>query len=310
MELIRLAAMAVQQNQQGQPAAAGGQGPGQGNPRGAFQAQQARNRAFGQRSRKVQRNLASFELQAQTCNALGRSRTMDHLVPTDIKAARPRICGKGQWKVWTPEAILRAAFAKEVLPARAVAAQVDGSSGSYARETRSFIAASLDKEQKEGWARQVAQAQHDAGGRLSYVLCNMMFDETELEVSVQDFGPGQWNILASHTQLTIAVSGEGSERDFDIMRPPMVIPTKQAVTMWPVLCDGVGGLMPGVCEVEAGFKDSVHRKRWGSDFRLEPPKRENSAEVASYSVQVKYYAKYGLRIVRTLVEIQLCLFEK
>ena len=97
------------------------------------------------------------------------------------------ICGKGQWKVWTPEAILRAAFAKEVLPARAVAAQVDGSSGSYARETRSFIAASLDKEQKEGWARQVAQAQHDAGGRLSYVLCNMMFDETELEVSVQDF---------------------------------------------------------------------------------------------------------------------------
>ena len=254
MELIRLAAMAVQQNQQGQPAAAGGQGPGQGNPRGAFQAQQARNRAFGQRSRKVQRNLASFELQAQTCNALGRSRTMDHLVPTDIKAARPRIYGKGQWKVWTPEAILRAAFAKEVLPARAVAAQVDGSSGSYARETRSFIAASLDKEQKEGWARQVAQAQHDAGGRLSYVLCNMMFDETELEVSVQDFGPGQWNILASHTQLTIAVSGEGSERDFDIMRPPMVIPTKQAVTMWPVLCDGVGGLMPGVCEVEAGFK--------------------------------------------------------
>ena len=257
MDLMRFAAMAAQQVQQGrgqQPRAAGGQDAGQGNLRGVRQAQAARHRAAGQRSRGVQRNLASFALQAQTCNSLGRSRTMDHLDPTDSKETRPRITGKGKWKIWTPEAILRAAFAMEVLPARAIAAQVDGSSGSQARETRSFIGECLDKEQKEGWARHVAQGQHDSGGRLSYVLCNMMFDETELEVHVQDFGPGQWNVLASHTQLTIANSGGGPARDFDIIRPPRTIPTKQAVTMWPVLCDGVGGLLPGVCEVEAGFK--------------------------------------------------------
>ena len=220
----------------------------------AARAHAARRRAFGQRSRKRNRNLTNFARQAEACNSLGRSRTADHLLPLDTSQPRASAKGKGQWKVWTPEAVLRAAFAKEVVSARAIAAQVDGSSGSFARETRPFIAQCLAKEQEECWKRNVAQAQHEAGGSCSYVLCNMMFDETELEVSVTDFGPAAWSILASHSQLTIAASGQGSERDVDIVRHPRALPTKQATTMCPVLCAGPGGLLPGISEIEADVK--------------------------------------------------------
>ena len=208
--------------------------------------------ARGGLSKNQARNVRNFALQAQTANSLGRGRTLDHLIPTDGRENRPQAKGKGQWKVWTPESILRAAFAKEGLPNRAVAGQVDGASSAYARETRSFIAGCLDKEQTDGWERCVQQAHQEAEGTLAYAISNMVFDETELEVCVDSFGAALWSILASHTQLTLSASGQGW--DYDVLRPPRAIPTKQAVTMWPPLCEGLGGLWPGVSAIDARFR--------------------------------------------------------
>ncbi len=218
-----------------------------GNLRGA-----ARRSARSRLSKGQARNLRNFALQAEAANSLGRSRTLDHLIPTDARENRPQAKGKGQWKVWTPESILRAAFAKEGLSNRAVAGQVDGASSSYARETRSFIAGCLDKEQADGWERCVLQAHQEANGTLAYAISNMVFDETELEVFVEGFGPALWSILASHAQLTLSATGQGC--DYDILRPPRAIPTKQAVTMWPPLCEGLGGLWPGVSAIDARFR--------------------------------------------------------
>ena len=243
MDLLGLAAMAVQHR--------GGAQPAHQRQRRVHVAV-ARRLAFGRRRRAQSRSARNFALQAQACHNMGRGRTQDHVIPETLHVPRPSAKGKGQWKTWTPESVLRVAFAKETLSARAVAAQVDGGSAAYALESREFVAEVLDQEQMRGWSRCVAQAEHEGGGRCSYTINNIIFDEAEIEISVEDFGPALWNVLASHSQLT--VSAAGKTIDCDIIRPPRAIPTKQAVTMWPILAEGLGGLWPGVSDIQARFK--------------------------------------------------------
>ena len=253
MDLMQLVALAEQESEGN---LASGSQPQRGSAR-RFLSQPScsrRQRAFGRRSlsKGQARNVKNFSIQAEAANSLGRVRTLDHLIPTDACEDRPRPKGKGQWKVWTPETMLRAAFAKEGLANRAVADQVDGASSAYARVCRSFMAGCLDRVQKAGWERCLKQAHQEAQGTLAYAISNMVFDETELEVFVEGFGPALWSILASHSQLTLSATGQGF--DYDILRPPRAIPTKQAVTMWPTLCEGLGGLWPSVSAIDANFK--------------------------------------------------------
>eukprot|EP00438_Fugacium_kawagutii_P010278 Skav225675 [mRNA] locus=scaffold1924:366724:368019:- [translate_table: standard] len=48
--------------------------------------------------------------------------------------------------------------------------------------------------------------------------------------------------------------GDSATQDFDFLRLPVAIPNKQAVTMWPALCAGLGGLWPGLSRLPARYR--------------------------------------------------------
>ena len=88
---------------------------------------------------------------------------------------------------------------------------------------------------------------------LDFALTNLMFDETELELNIGGVhGEAAWSVLASHGQITYC--GHGEVVDIDAVRAPCILPTKKAVTMWPVLSAGPAGLWPGVTSVNAKFR--------------------------------------------------------
>ena len=161
--------------------------------------------------------------------------------------------GTGKWKSWTPEAIQRAAPANENMAVRHTAEQVDGGSASHAMLCRLFLSQLVLKGQQAGLARFLEQAKHDANqGEMQFALTNMIFDETELELNLHEYGQGAWSVLASHAQMAFRVNGQ--THDFDFIRLPMAIPNKQACTMWPALCAGDGGLWPGLSLVKAKLR--------------------------------------------------------
>ena len=55
-----------------------------------------------------------------------------------------------------------------------------------------------------GGARAVCdtQALHDSHSELDFVVNNMIFDETELEINLHGYGVGAWSIMASHAQTS------------------------------------------------------------------------------------------------------------
>ena len=86
----------------------------------------------------------TFKLQAMASNASGRHRTMDHLLPLQpTDDARPKPKGRGAWKKWTPEAMLRAAFGQATASVRQSAREVDGASPSHVIKARAFIASCI-----------------------------------------------------------------------------------------------------------------------------------------------------------------------
>ena len=89
---------------------------------------------------------------------------------------------------------------------------------------------------------------HDSHSELDFVVNNMIFDETELEINLHGYGIGAWSILASHAQTSFRVCGK--THDFDMIRLPVALPNKQAITMWGALCTGEGGLRPGLLEIK------------------------------------------------------------
>lgn len=190
-----------------------------------------------------------FKWQAMVSNASGRHRTMDHMLPLQpLDDARPKPKGQGAWKQWTPEALLRAAFGEANATVRQSAREVDGASAGHVIKARHFVSKCvLD-----------AQAGHIQSGRQKlvenrtlYHILNMMFDETELDVCLNQVGAASWSILASHSQLSIHAAGHDFE--IDIVRPPRALPRKTAECMWGALCLDDGGLRPGFVGSDAKF---------------------------------------------------------
>ena len=175
---------------------------------------------------------------------------MDYQLPKSLERRGDKVQGKGKWKRWTPDAVLRAAFSKENMAVRDVAACVDGASHKHSSDCKLFVAELAMRAQKDGLAHFQEQAQ--AQGPMPFALLNMIFDETELDVKVPEFGQRAWSVLASHSQVTFRSCGK--THDFDVIRPPMAIPDKQACTMWPALCDKDGGLWPGLSTVDAKLR--------------------------------------------------------
>lgn len=228
-----------------------GHGPGlRGGPRlrdrrrpGLLKMFQNQKRAKGARAK-------AFAQQAEHSNRSGRHRTMDYQLPKSLERRRDKVHGRGMWKRWTPDAVLRAAFSKENAAVRDVAAGVDGASPGHASNCKVLVAELVMRAQKDGLAQ--FQEQAAAAGTMPFALLNMIFDETELELKVPEFGPAAWSVLASHSQVSFRSGGQ--THDFDVIRPPMAIPNKQACTMWPALCDKDGGLWPALSTVDARFR--------------------------------------------------------
>ena len=97
---------------------------------------------------------AAFRKQAAHANSTGRNRTKDFVVPESSNAKRQAPKGKGKWKQWTPEAVLRTAFAKENMVIRHIAEQVDGGSASHAANCKLFASELIMRGQKE-WLVQI-----------------------------------------------------------------------------------------------------------------------------------------------------------
>lgn len=96
---------------------------------------------------------AAFRKQAAHANSTGRNRTKDFVIPDSSSAKRQAPRGKGKWKQWTPDAVLRAAFAKENMVIRHVAEQVDGGSASHAADCKFFASELIMRGQ--GWLVQI-----------------------------------------------------------------------------------------------------------------------------------------------------------
>ena len=206
-------------------------------------------RLLGQGKKRKAEKAAAFESQAAFANSTGRNRTPDYSMPSSVGSKAVGQKGPGKWKKWTPEAVLRTAFASENAAVRQVAEQVDGGSASHSALCKLFVAGLIFKQQEAGFARFLEQ--HEDG--LEYALTNMMFDETELEINLHEVGLGAWSILASHSQMTFKEKDKDPV-DFDFIRVPVALPNKQAATMWPALCAGEGGLWPGLSDVRAKLR--------------------------------------------------------
>ena len=206
-------------------------------------------RLLGQGKKRKAEKAAAFESQAAFANSTGRNRTPDYSMPSSVGFKAVGQKGPGKWKKWTPEAVLRTAFASENAAVRQVAEQVDGGSASHSALCKLFVAGLIFKQQEAGFARFLEQ--HEDG--LEYALTNMMFDETELEINLHEVGLGAWSILASHSQMTFKEKDKDPV-DFDFIRVPVALPNKQAATMWPALCAGEGGLWPGLSDVRAKLR--------------------------------------------------------
>ena len=232
------------------PQARGGgpraRGRGCGRRRYNFQAgQTARRRSKAMRKRHEASRRLSSQLQAVAANASGRSRTGDHLFCMQSDEKRSKIAGSAGWKVWTPEALLRAAFSKPSAALRQVAQEIDGASPSHVMNARMFVADVILEIQRNGLQQQKGKATHLAlsGAPPRFWIQNLMFDETELNLKLEKEGPGAWSILASHAQLSIFAGQDVAE--FDVIRLPQALPRKTTSCMWSALSLQPGGLGPG-----------------------------------------------------------------
>ncbi|CAE7236365.1 unnamed protein product [Symbiodinium sp. CCMP2592] len=84
-------------------------------------------------------------------------------------------------------------------------------------------------------------------------IMNLMFDETELELTLDGEGPGAWSILASHSQLSIGNGDSDSVQEFDFVRLPQALPRKTASCMYEALCQGEGSLAANSMSLQADY---------------------------------------------------------
>ena len=244
MELQRLARIVQQQQQRQQ------------RPQGHVALPNAGHRRLRRAEGAERRTSAvetSFRLQAQAANRSGRGRTEDFIMPVSSRASRSEVKGRGAWKKWTPDAILRAGFSPGSMSARDAASQVDGASAASTLAARLFVAECIEEGQTQHNSQSLHRLQHLCkDDPLDFAFINLMFDETELELNMGVHGEAAWSVLASHGQITYC--GRGEVIDMDGVRAPCILPTKKAVTMWPVLSAGPCGLWPGVTSLNAKFR--------------------------------------------------------
>ncbi|CAJ1389327.1 unnamed protein product [Effrenium voratum] len=162
-------------------------------PRRQQQAQNAVRRRGQAAEQLKQKQLA---LQGKSFNKSGRARTSDHRMPgRDL--GRAQAAGRGAWKTWTPEAVLRAGFGSESATARQIAKEVEGASAAQALMARQTCAAAVLSAQQEGCERLVEKSRNEP---ISFFIRNLMFDEStfDLKVLAPMNSATMWKTLSDH----------------------------------------------------------------------------------------------------------------
>ena len=192
---------------------------------------------FEFRGRKDKMRKEQRRLQAQVINhnLKGYARTQDHIMTPPLvgESASPR--GKGAWKSWTPDAILKVAFMSAETSRRSGGSCVGGSHG-HARKCPLVTARIIVDGQQMGLRRLKTLAERSPS-RLKFYIANTMFDETRLPVTVEYKGRRKhrlFPILSSHQQVYWH-EGDGLFHEEDVARRPVALRRATAGCMWKAL---------------------------------------------------------------------------
>lgn len=237
----------------------GGRGGRRGGNRGRGRGRRGRGRGpgFGDppgcgRGRRVAKKMAKkrTEQQAAAYNRSGRARTSDHrfLESGSLDGRRPT--GRGAWKCWTPEAVLRSGFSDEKGAYRQTASQVDGAGHMHAGGSRFVIAGATISGQEKGFQEWKDRSQSD--GFLCFVH-NLMFDESSFELRPAGRGALEsHSILCSHVQST-GITRNQEVLDEHLIRVPKSLCPTNSSTMWRALSAGSGGYDEALSGLQSGF---------------------------------------------------------
>ena len=209
--------------------------------------QRVRTRKENTRQKIRQRQLAA---QSRHFNKTGHARTLDHQLP-DRELGRKSAVGKGKWKTWTREAVLRAGFAGETSTCRQVANEMEGASASQARAARFVCASAICKSQAQSCQNIINESQDQP---LKFFIRNLMFDESTFELKVGEDAPNSCSVLCSHAQWTMGFPADLADdratvRDEHVIRPPVVLAPMNSATIWATLSEHPGGIGP--CDIAA-----------------------------------------------------------
>ena len=239
----------------------------------------ARRRLCWHMRRLKNERVAVRQLRAQALHNLrqGGARTHDHVMMSEV---RPNLVpqrmrrsssnmGRGRgakWKMHTPEAMCKAAFAN--LHSSFQTKAVDGSCGSHAMKC-TWMAAHVvhDASQRatESLKRPLASSADAASDVDDFHINNLMFDETQLWLKERG-SKKRRRVLATASQVTRRAPG-CSVVDMDVLRPPAEMKRYTAGTCAAVLGkpDDSAGLLPK--------GDAVPKARFLLVSRLSTPTR-------------------------------------
>ena len=223
-------------------------------PAGAAQVRrglpQMRSLSLVKKGRKLKwRTLAKiwrrqYDAQARHFNVSGAARTADHELPL-FGERRRKARGKGRWRTWNPEAVVKAAFALESSQSD-VKRIVGSGSGGHGSLCRNVVAHATIDVQRRGLKR--LQGRQD----VVVFMNNLMFDETKLPLLLKRSGGGagghrSYSTLASDSQVSMALD-DGTVFDEDVVRPQKVLRRANGRCTWAALTDpsDPAGLRPGV----------------------------------------------------------------
>ena len=184
-------------------------------------------------------------MQSEHFNKTGQARTQDHQLP-DAELSRKVATGKGKWKTWTPEAVLRAGFGHETATCRQVASEVEGASASHSRNARFACASAACRFQEQSCEKVAADS---LARPLKFFIRSLMFDESSFALKVGTDPANSCSVLCSHAQWAMAsppsvAGGQPTIRDEHVVRPPQILAPMNSATMWKTLSEHPGGLGP------------------------------------------------------------------
>ncbi|CAE7538303.1 unnamed protein product [Symbiodinium sp. CCMP2592] len=192
---------------------------------------------------KLSKNQVFHDQQSRAYNASGRARNQDFHMPLhEFGLDRQPVGGRGQWRVWSSPAVLRAAFSSEKSTCRQIKDSIEGAGRRNSSGSRYVVAEAILHGQAVGIQKLQKPVSEDAEPtKLAYAIRNIMFDESTFDLLMNGVS-ASYSVLCSHGQLTYRLEDEDLVHDEHIFRSPAVLsPVMNSATMHAALSAGPGG---------------------------------------------------------------------